>query len=150
MPGFSGQYHFTVDEKGRIIIPAPFREIIKTNYGNKLYITNAPFDKCIHIYPQEEWLHLEGQVKSLPRTDKAVKFYMRRVVGSAYETEIDKQGRTLIPQAYRENAGINGEIVIVGQIEKIELWDRNEWDMVMDVDANAKQGFEDRLSELGI
>ncbi len=152
MPAFSGKYYFTVDPKGRIIIPAPFREIIRSNYGSKLYISNAAFEKCLHIYPQEEWDNLQEKMRGLPRSDKAVKFFMRKVIGSAQETELDKQGRVLIPSAHREDSGvhINEDIVIVGQLEKIELWHRKEWDTVVNPDLSNIESFEDKLSEFGI
>ena len=67
MPAFSGKYYYTVEEKGRLIIPAPFREIISSNYSPRLYITNAAFDRCLHIYPYEEWTRLEEKVRGLPK-----------------------------------------------------------------------------------
>jgi MraZ protein len=59
LPAFSGKYYYTLDPKGRVIIPAPFREIISSNYNPKLYVVNDIFDNCIHIYPQEERSKLE-------------------------------------------------------------------------------------------
>jgi len=70
MPSFSGKYYYTVDPKGRIIVPAPFREIISANYSPKLYIVNAAFDKCLHLYPQEEWNRLEERVRAMPKMDR--------------------------------------------------------------------------------
>ncbi len=150
MPSFSGKYYYTVDPKGRIIIPAPFREIISANYSPKLYIVNAAFDKCLHLYPLEEWSRLEEKVRAMPKMDEAVKFFMRRVIASAVEAELDKQGRVLIPAAHREDSGINGEIVIVGQIEKIELWDRKEWDAMVDPARIDKKAVEERLVGYGL
>ncbi len=150
MPAFSGKYYYTVDPKGRIIIPALFREIISTNYSPKLYVVNAMFDRCLHIYPQEEWNRLEEKVRALPKMQEDVRFFMRRVIASAQECEIDKQGRILIPAAHREDAGINGDIVIVGQIEKIELWDRKEWDAVVDPSRIDRRAAEERLASYGL
>lgn len=150
MPFFSGKHYYTVDPKGRIIIPAPFREIISTNYSTKLCIVNAAFDRCLHIYPLEEWNKFEEKVRALPKMDEAVKFLMRRVIGSAVEVEMDKQGRVLIPVALREDSGISGEIVIVGQIEKIEIWDRKEWDSLFDPTKIDRKAFEERLASYGM
>ena len=150
VPSFSGKYYYTVDTKGRIIIPAPFREIISSNYSSKLYIVNAAFDKCLHIYPSEEWGKLEDRVRAMPKMDEAVKFFMRRVIASAVESELDKQGRVLIPVAHRGDAAINGDIVIVGQIEKIELWDRKEWDAMIDPARIDKKAVEERLVSYGL
>lgn len=149
MPDFSGKYYYTVDPKGRVIIPSPFREIISTNYSTKLFVTNDAVDNCLLIYPQEEWARLQEKVRKLPQMLEAVKYFKRRVIASAFEVEIDKQGRVLIPAAHRQDAGISSDIVIVGQLEKIELWDRKEWDTVNDPAKIDKAAHIAKLSELG-
>jgi len=150
MPAFSGKYYNSVDLKGRIIVPAPFREIISTNYSSKLFITNAPFDRCLYIYPLEEWNRLNDQVRTKPRSDEAIRFFLRRVIASAVEVGLDKQGRILIPVALREDANINTNVVLAGQIEKIELWDRNEWDSLFDPARIDKKSIEDKLTSYGL
>jgi MraZ protein len=150
MSSFSGKYYYTVDPKGRIMIPAPFREIISANYGPKLYIANAAFEKCLHIYPQEEWFNLQEKVRRLPKMDEAVTFFMRRVIASAVETTVDKQGRVLIPAAHRQDSGINGDVVIVGQIEKIEIWDKALWDEATDPSRVDVKAYKKTLSEFGL
>ncbi len=79
-----------------------------------------------------------------------VRFFMRKVIASAQEVDLDKQGRILIPVAHREDANLNSDIVIVGQIEKIELWDRDEWDTVVDPSRIDKKAVEERLAAYGI
>ena len=150
VPAFSGKYYYTVDPKGRVIIPSPFREIIFTNYSTKLFVTNDVVDRCLHIYPQEEWIKLEDKVRRLPQMLDEVKYFKRRVIASALEVELDRQGRILIPAAHREDAGINSDLVIVGQIEKIELWDRKEWDAVCDPSRIDKAAVTGKLAELGL
>jgi MraZ protein len=146
VPSFSGKYYYTIDPKGRIIVPAPFREIISSNYSTKLYVTNAPFDKCLYIYPVEEWSKHIEKIRTKPKSDEAIRYYLRRVVASAVETEIDKQGRILIPASLREDAALNSDIVLAGQIEKIELWDRGEWDGSFDPEKVDRKGFEAKLA----
>jgi MraZ protein len=150
MPFFSGTYYFTVDTKGRIMIPAPFREIISANYSTKLYITNAPVDQCLHIYPLEEWSKLQEKVRTKPSSDKHVKFFKRRVIASAVEVDVDKQGRILMPAALRENAKVNGDVVIVGQTDWLEVWDRGEWDKLVDLSQIDKESMEDGIAALGL
>lgn len=150
MPAFSGKYYYSIDPKGRVIIPAPFREIISSNYSPKLIIVNAAFDKCLHVYPQEEWNRLEEKVRQLPKMQEEVRFFMRRVIASAQEGEMDKQGRILIPAAHREDAALHNDIAIVGQIEKIELWDRGEWDAVVDPSKIDKKAVEEKLAAFGL
>lgn len=150
MPSFSGKYYYTVDPKGRIIIPAPFREIITSNYSSKLYITNAPFDRCLFIYPMEEWNKLQEQIRTKPKSDEAIRFFLRRVIASATETEMDKQGRLLVPIALREDANINSNVVMAGQIERIELWDRSEWDVLFDPAKVDRKAIEEKLTMYGL
>lgn len=149
MPSFTGKHYYTVDSKGRIIIPAPYREILLTNYSTKLYITNGLFDKCLYLYPLEEWNRHQEFVKSKPRTDEAIEFYMRRVIASATEIEMDKQGRILIPYALREDAHISDEVAIVGQIDRIEIWDKEEWLNLSDPSKVDKKFIKERLASYG-
>ena len=150
MPAFTGKYYYTVDPKGRIIIPSPLRKIIFDHYNTKLFAANALFDRCLHIYPQEEWSRLEEKVRPLPKSQEEVKFFMRRVIASAQEVELDKQGRILVPAAHRQDAGLNTDIVIVGQIDKIELWDRKEWDAVNDPSRLDKKVVAEKLAAYGL
>jgi MraZ protein len=150
VPAFSGKHYVTVDQKGRIIIPASFREIISTNYSTKLYITNALFDKCLYLYPLEEWNMLQENIRTKPKYDEAVRFYMRRIIASATEVEIDRQGRILVPAALREDASIEADIAIVGQTERIEIWNRSEWDAVASPERVDKAAIQMRLTEFGI
>ncbi|MEJ2696747.1 MAG: division/cell wall cluster transcriptional repressor MraZ [Candidatus Sulfobium sp.] len=150
MPAFSGKYYYSLDPKGRIIIPAPFREIISSNYNPKLYVVNAAFDKCLHIYPQEEWNRHEEKVRQLPTMLEEVRFYMRKVIASAQEVEMDKQGRILIPAAHRADSGLNTDIVMVGLIEKIELWDKKEWEAAVDPARIDRRTVEEKLAAYGL
>jgi MraZ protein len=94
----------------------------------------------------EEWSrHLE-KIRTKPRSDEAIRYYLRRVIASAVEIEIDKQGRILIPASLREDANLNANVVMAGQIEKIELWDRNEWDGSFDPEKIDKKAFETKLA----
>ena len=150
MSTFSGKYYYTIDPKGRVMIPAPLREIISANYSSKLYITNAPADKCLNIYPLEEWNGLLEKVRGLPKSNRSVKRFMRNVIGSAIEVNVDKQGRVQVPSSLREDSGIKGDIVIVGLLDRLEIWDRELWDKAMDRSDLDEQAFEEELSEFGI
>lgn len=151
MTSFLGKYYYNLDPKGRIIIPAPLRDIIFKKYNNsKLYITNAAFDKCLHIYPLEEWNKLEEKIRSMPKMEEAVKYFLRRVIASAIECEMDKQGRILIPYEHRQDAGINTEVVMVGQLDKIEIWDKSSWNEVTDPKKVDAKAYESVLAGYGL
>jgi MraZ protein len=150
MSAFSGKYYYTVDTKGRVMVPVAFREIIAANYGPKLYVTNDAFEKCLHIYPQDEWNILSEKMGMLPQMNDAVSYFMRKVIASAMEVEMDKQGRVLLPQAHRQDTGIGSEAVIVGVVNKIEVWDRATWDKVMDPARIDSDAYKKVLSDFGI
>ncbi|GBE06223.1 cell division protein MraZ [bacterium BMS3Abin10] len=132
MPGFYGKYYYTLDGKGRILIPPTFKEVLSSNYSLNLVFVNDAFDHCLCAYPVDEWNRLMEKIKQMPQTLDAVKYYMRRVIGSAVECDIDKQGRLLIPSALRSDAGLNSETVLIGQGSKIEVWDKAEFEGVAD------------------
>jgi MraZ protein len=151
MSSFTGTYYYTLDPKGRIIIPSPLREVLFAKYGSsKIYITNASFDKCLHIYPETEWGLLEEKVKGKPMTDKALQYFMRRVFSAAVPCEMDKNGRVMVPYELRQNAGIENDIVIVGLMDRLELWDKQRWDDVTNPDKVDVEAFARKLSEYGI
>lgn len=148
---FIGKYYHNLDQKGRVIIPAPLREVLSIRYSsNKLYLTNAPFDRALHIYPLEEWLKLEKKIRELPKSDEAVMYFLRRVIASATPSELDRQGRILIPYEHRQDAGINSEVVIVGQIERIEIWDKPTWDSITDPSKVDVKRIQDALAKYGL
>ncbi|MCI4625575.1 MAG: division/cell wall cluster transcriptional repressor MraZ [Candidatus Magnetoovum sp. WYHC-5] len=152
MAGFYGRYNLRVDDKGRVIIPAQFRDIVKNNYGNKLFITCAVSDECLHVFPDREWENMMEKVKGLPKAKESVKYFMRRVVGSAQECETDKQGRVLIPPVLREETGIvqNGEIVMVGIVDRIEIWEKKKWETIFKPDKVDVKQYSDELSDFGL
>lgn len=133
------------------MLPAALRETLFRKYSlTRLYLTNAPFDKALHLYPLQEWLKLEEKVRQLPKSDEAVMYFLRRVIASATACELDKQGRILIPYEHRQDAGIRSEVVIVGQIERIEIWDKATWDSVTDPSKVDIKRMQDALSRYGL
>ncbi|HUU50181.1 MAG TPA: division/cell wall cluster transcriptional repressor MraZ [Nitrospinota bacterium] len=144
---FIGTYYVNLDKKGRLNIPAKFREILNSKYSNRLILIN--FDNCIVAYPTEEWLILEEKTKSLPTMKKDVRTFMRLLYSGAAECSTDKQGRILIPSYLRESISLDAEAVIIGILNKMEIWSKNMWDSFFE---ESKEKFEDiaeGLSELG-
>ncbi|MCI0468520.1 MAG: division/cell wall cluster transcriptional repressor MraZ [Nitrospirae bacterium] len=151
MSSFTNTYYYSLDPKGRLMIPATLREIINSKYNHtKLYITNAPLDKCLHLYPVAEWNLVEERLRDKPKTDKTIQFYMRRVFASAVECDMDKQGRVMIPYELRANASLGNDIVLVGLGEKIEIWDKARWDDVIDIDKIDAEAYARKLAEYGL
>ncbi len=147
---FCGKHNNSLDAKGRLIIPAAFRENLSSYDSTTLFITNDVFDKCLIAYPVAEWKKLVEKAKSRPQTYDGVKYYMRRVIGSATKCEMDKQGRVLISAALRKDAGLTGEVVLIGLGDKIEIWDSGEHDSVNDLSPAQKEAFKEEFHQLGL
>jgi MraZ protein len=123
---FRGSFEHTVDVKGRVSVPSKFRDIIADHYDGKLVLA-MDFDKCLTVYPLEEWEKLEAKIKALPMMQREVKEFARFFFSSASECDLDKQGRILIPQTHRDHAAIAKNVMLVGIIDKIEIWDKKSW-----------------------
>lgn len=119
---FMGEYNHTIDSKGRIIVPAKFRETL----GDEFVVTLG-LDGCLFVYPNEEWKNFIIELKGLPG-NKEARQLQRYFMAGAANCEVDKQGRILIPAKLREQAGLEKEIIFVGVLSKIEIWSKERWD----------------------
>src|SRR3989339_692595 len=117
---FRGRYIHTIDDKGRVSIPSKFRELLSSQFDERLIITN--FDGCLWGYTYPEWQKIEEKVAALPQFKPEVKALQRVFISAATECVIDKPGRIMIPQTLREYAGIPKELVFVGMTKRIEIW----------------------------
>lgn len=119
---FMGEYTHTIDTKGRLIVPAKFREAL----GDEFVVTLG-LDGCLFAYPDEEWQNFVAQLKTLPGSREARQLQRYFMAGAA-ACEVDKQGRILIPGKLREQAGLEKDIIFVGVLSKIEIWSRERWE----------------------
>ena len=119
---FMGEYSHTIDAKGRIIVPAKFRESL----GDNIVVTKG-LDNCLFVYTSEDWRKFEEKLRTLPLTNKDARKFTRFFLAGAAEMEIDKQGRILIPSVLREFAALEKDVVLVGVGSRIEIWDKARW-----------------------
>lgn len=120
---FMGEFQHNIDMKGRIIVPAKFRD----GLGESFIVTRG-LDECLFIYPMDEWEILENKLKKLPLTKKDARAFTRFFFSGAVECEIDKQGRINIPQPLRNYAGLEKPCVVIGVSNRIELWASDKWE----------------------
>lgn len=114
---FMGEYNHIIDAKGRLIVPAKFREILGDNF-----VVTKGLDGCLFVYSDKEWQAFEEKLKTLPLTNKNARQFTRFFLAGAAQVEVDKQGRILLPQVLREFAGLEKEVVLVGVASRIEIW----------------------------
>lgn len=122
---FRGRFEHTIDSKGRVSIPAKFRELLAEKYDERLIITN--FDRCLVAYPYEEWRVLEERISSLSIVKKEVKAFQRFFISGAVECPIDKLGRVLIPPTLRSYAQLEKNVVFAGMLKRFEIWSKERW-----------------------
>lgn len=117
-----GEYHHNLDDKNRLIIPAKFREEL----GDAFVITRG-LDGCLFIYPQDNWLKIVDHLKSLPFTKQDARNFSRFFLSGATTCEFDKQGRIIIASSLIEYASLNSSCVIVGVLDRLEIWAEERW-----------------------
>ena len=118
-----GEYEHSLDVKGRIIMPAKFRDDI----GDKFIVTKG-LDGCLFAFSKEEWTKFEEKLSTLPISNKDARTFTRFFFAGAIDCELDKQGRFLISSNLREFAGFSKDVVIVGMNSRIEIWSKEKWE----------------------
>jgi MraZ protein len=145
---FSGRYEYAIDDKGRLSIPAKFREILSSNYDLKLILTNL--DGCIVAYPDREWADVQGRISNAGSIKKEARAFLRFFYSGASECAIDRLGRILIPQSLRSYAGIKKNVVIVGMNKKVEIWADEAWSEIVKQATSDLEKMVDIASDLGL
>lgn len=130
---FSGSHQLTIDEKGRLAIPARFRQTLADTCNSQLVVTRGP-KTCLEIYPAPEFQRIADQIEAMEDRDVA-DLLNARMIGSAFETEIDKQGRILLPPMLRKAAKLDGLAVLMGQIKRFDLYPEDQWNAEFGEDA---------------
>jgi MraZ protein len=128
---FTGEYRHTVDDKGRIAVPAKFR--VQLGAGA---VVSRWLDACLAIHTQDGWEALAAKVAALPITDQSARRFQRLIFAGAAEVELDRQGRILLPAYLREHIDLGNEAVVVGSRDHAEIWVPSTW-------ATYAQGLED-------
>jgi MraZ protein len=120
---FLGEYRHTLDEKGRVTLPAKYRP----QFSSGLVMTTGS-DRCILVYASEEFGRLADQVNALPLMDREASTLRRQIFVNAFDAALDKQGRVIVPEKLREYAGIATDVVVTGVGKFVEVWSPEEWD----------------------
>ncbi len=142
---FIGEYKHTLDEKGRIAIPAKFRSAL-----GKGGVVTRGLDSSLFLFPKEEWDKLARKLVSLPLGSSDSRAFARLMLAGAMDVEADKQGRVILPEYLRRYARMEKNIVIAGLYTRLELWDENAWEEYKQKSEKDVGGIAEKLGELGI
>lgn len=137
---FLGTHTPRLDEKGRLILPAKFRDRLAPG----LVVTRGQ-ERCLYVFPMDEFVRYAEGLRAAPVTNKAVRDYVRVLLSGASDEIPDKQGRVTIPATLREYAGLDREVTVIGQGNHVEVWDSAAWDTYL---AGTEQAFADQAEEV--
>ena len=144
---FTGEYHNSLDQKNRLIIPAKFRKALEPS-NDKTFVLTKGLDDCLVLYPLLEWHKVERQLGRLSTIKEKNRNFIRNVVRHAAYIKYDRQGRIAIPTSLIEQSKINKDIVLIGMIKKIELWDVDTLNTVSYENYTNSKDFEDLANEI--
>lgn len=142
---FLGEFEHTIDDKGRVAIPARFREVL----GERFVVTKG-FDSCLQAFPMSYWQELREKVERLPISSPDARNLRRLLFAPAADVEIDRQGRGLIPQSLREHAGLAEAVLITGMGNYFELWSAERWRATQEFISSNAVEIAGKFADLGI
>lgn len=147
---FRGSSNLSLDVKGRLVVPARYRDALLERCGGHVVITADP-DQCLLLYPLPEWEIIQQKIQGLSNLDPRVRELQRRLMGFAVDTEVDAAGRVLIAPELRKYARLEKDVVLVGQGNKFELWDQQQWDNLTGAPGGlARDGLPPQLEDLSL
>ena len=142
---FIGEYQHSIDPKKRLALPSKFRKEL----GSKVVVTRG-LDKCLFVYPLKVWKELAEKLGKLPMGESSTRSFVRLMLAGAVDTDVDSQGRVLLPEYLKEYAGLDRSVTIAGLFNRLEIWDEEKWKTYRDkAEANTDEVAE-QLGKLGI
>ena len=142
---FIGEYQHTIDEKRRTAIPSKMRREL----GSGAVITRG-IDNCLWVFPKKEWTVLAEKLSSLPLSDANSRAFSRLMLAGAMEVEFDGQGRALLPGYLRKYADLNKQAIIAGLYTRLEIWDKQKWQIYKDKTEKTTSEIAKHMSDLGV
>ncbi|HOK17332.1 MAG TPA: division/cell wall cluster transcriptional repressor MraZ [Candidatus Paceibacterota bacterium] len=140
-----GEYHYNLDSKGRIAMPAKLRTLL----GEEVTITRG-LDSCLFIFPKKDWEEIVSKIKNLPLSQANSRAFQRLMLAGAMNVSSDNQGRIIIPDYLRKFANLKKKIVIAGVYNRLEIWDEELWEEYKKRTEKESSNIAEKLSDLGI
>ena len=142
---FIGEFHHTLDEKGRVAVPKKFREALK----NGAVVTSG-LDGCLYLYSGEQWQKEAEKYAALPGSQGNVRAHMRFTLAGAMDVEPDKQGRIMLPEYLRAFACLKKNVVVAGLYNRLEVWDEELWEAYRQKAEQESVKIAEQLGEFGV
>ncbi|MFC1598342.1 division/cell wall cluster transcriptional repressor MraZ [Patescibacteria group bacterium] len=142
---FIGEYQHNVDEKGRMAIPTKFRADL-----SKGAVVTRGLDRCLFLYPTEEWEKLAEKLMKLPISQAKSRAFARLMLAGAMDVSVDRQGRVVLPEYLRKYAGMKKKVVVAGLYDRLELWDEIAWNKYKAATEKDSNEIAETLGELGV
>ena len=142
---FIGEYSLSMDNKGRVAVPAKFR----ASLGTGAVLTRG-LDKSLFLYPKEQWEKIAGKLAALPISQSNSRAFARLMLAGAWDIEIDKQGRIVVPEYLRKFANITKKVVVAGLYDRLEIWDEEAWSAYKSNTERESSSIAEALGELGV
>lgn len=143
---FYGEYSHSLDRKGRLIIPAKFREVFKEHFAEKFYLTRG-LDGCLFVFTEESWKSQERKFREMPFTRSESRKFNRLYFSGACEAVCDKQGRILVPDYLKRYAEIKEDVVVLGVSDRIEIWAKEKWQKFFESSQGSFEELAEKLVE---
>lgn len=140
-----GEYQHTLDDKGRIAVPAKFRLVLQ-----KGMVVTKGLDVCLFVYPKDEWGKLVVKIAALPLAKANTRAFSRLMLAGAMDVELDGQGRVTVPEYLRQFARLDKQVVIAGVYNRLEIWDHRSWDEYKRATEGKSNEIAEALGELGV
>lgn len=136
---FRGANAISLDAKGRLAMPSRYRVELDSRCASQLIVTIDAVDRCLCVYPLDEWEQIEAKLRALPSLRPENRRLQRLLIGNAVDLELDGSGRFLVPPRLREHAQLDKRVMLVGQLNKFQLWDEDAWNALSADDLAAIQ-----------
>lgn len=142
---FIGEYSHTIDDKGRVSVPAKFR----TQLQEGIVVTRG-LDHCLFVYSRSEWEKMAEKLSRLPLAQKASRAFARLMLAGAWDVELDSQGRVMIPEYLRQYAGVKKHVTVAGLYNRVEVWDEDAWQEYKAKAEAENESIAEAMANLGV
>jgi MraZ protein len=144
---FKGASSLSLDDKGRFAVPTKYRQQLLSEEQGALICTIAINEPCLWLYPMSEWYEIEARLQKLSNMNPRARRLQRMLLGHATEYQLDKNGRILLAPSLRTHAGLSKKIMLVGLLNKFEIWDEDRWHQQMQLDTELERSGDFESSE---